>query len=224
MSGAESDLSELKIQLVGGNDLVQMIEPAGRGGRATPGLAALITDQTAQSVHIDHLPVEHLSDMQAAIADAGVPEQGVVIASLGAAFAEATARHDINDVEEWYLATAGDLVAEIRKGGAHVLVANASTYDPEHVTTFDCDAAEAPALVLHRLNLALIQLSVLDGISIIDADRIIAELAGETVVDGLLSYREPAVNALCAEIVRVLAEYRFFDSGHLVPQSGRRKD
>ena len=75
---------------------------------------------------------------------------------------------------------------------------------------------------IQQLNLAVMELSVLDGISVIDVDRIVAELGGREHVQEFLSYSPDARAAIRDELVRVLEEYGFFEPRPLLLQVGRR--
>ncbi len=81
---------------------------------------------------------------------------------------------------------------------------------------------QTPALFVQHLNCSLIRLSVLDGLSIIDADRIMSEIGGQSNVEEVLVYSTQACDLLCEELVRVLDDYGFFDDRPLLTQAGRR--
>ena len=106
--------------------------------------------------------------------------------------------------------------------GAHVIVFNASSFDPTDTTSCYSGVDDTPALFVQHLNCALIRLSMLDGISIIDTDRIISEIGGRSHVEKLLSYSPHACDLLCRELVRVLDDYGFFQDRPLLAQVGRR--
>lgn len=210
----------LDVLVLGTGDIVQIAGSTTEGGRADPDLVTRIEQHAGYRAAIEHRPIDRLTALAGSIRSEGAPSEGVVLTSISTAMAEAP---DVDDVEAWFLETAADLVAACREQGAHLVIASGSTFDPTDKTHSYRGIDDTPALIVHRLNLALIQLSVLDGISIIDADRIVAEIGAERGVDSLLSYRPMAVDALCAEIDRILVDYRFFEAGALVPQQGRRK-
>ena len=218
-----SSTDTIHVLLLGGADLVHMTMSPDQDGRATPSLEERLEEASggAVSAQVVHRPIETLSELASIVDEVDVPAGSVAVLSVSCALPEAS-EHE--DVEAWFSDTMASVIASLKARGAHVLIANASTYDPSERTHCYQGTPDPPALTLQRLDLALIELSVLDGISVIDADRIVAELGGDRVVDGLLSYRSEVANALCAEIGRILADYRFVESGPLVPQTGRRKD
>lgn len=107
--------------------------------------------------------------------------------------------------------------------GAHVIVFTVSSYDPDDAVHAYAGRAETPVERIHRLNLTLIQLSTHEGISLIDVDRIIAELGGAAHVPQRLVYSDEALTALRHEFQRVLADIGFFERRPLVLQVGQRK-
>lgn len=103
--------------------------------------------------------------------------------------------------------------------GAHVLVFNCSTVDPDHrISNYRGLAEEPVSIRAHRLNLALVGLSATEGISIIDVDRVLAELGAGPHVTHVLDYSPEACDAICREVLRVLADYGFFEERPLVMQ------
>ena len=121
-----------------------------------------------------------------------------------------------------YEAAMEELTGLAKERGVHVFVFNASSFDPDDTTSCYAAVADTPALLVQHLNHSVIRLSMLDGISIIDADRIVAEVGGRSHVDGLLSYSQHVGDLLCQELVRVLEEYGFFEERPLLAQVGRR--
>lgn len=120
-----------------------------------------------------------------------------------------------------------DLVAAVgiikEQGGAHVLVANASTVDPDdHVYNYHGRAVDPVALRIHRLDLMLIAVSHEEGVSIIDVDRLIAELGGAGNVLAATRYSENACERIAVETVRILEDYGFFDERPILAQVGAR--
>jgi hypothetical protein len=106
--------------------------------------------------------------------------------------------------------------------GCHVIVQNACSVDPDD-RTINYHGIEDPlSLRIHRLNLRLLELSMLEGISILDVDRIVAELGAGKHVTKVLDYSAEACEAIARELVRVLADYGFFEQRPLVLQLGRR--
>ncbi len=106
---------------------------------------------------------------------------------------------------------------------AHVLVVNTSTFDPaDETSSLYGLAAEPISMRAHRIDLALLQLSHEVGFSIIDVDRITAEAGCAQAVPAALGLSAAGSALVRDEIVRVLADYGFFDERSLVAQVGNR--
>ena len=118
-----------------------------------------------------------------------------------------------------------DLVAVIRqikeKVGAHILVTNVSTLDPDNPVFNYHGVAEEPwTLRGHRLNLMLIEVSHDEGISIIDVDRKIAEVGGDSAVTAAARYSQSGCEGIVEEIVRIVEDYGFLDDRPFLEQVG----
>jgi hypothetical protein len=107
--------------------------------------------------------------------------------------------------------------------GAHVIVFNCFTYDPHDGADNHHGIPETRAYRALAFNLALIELSMEHGISIIDVDRILAELGGAAHVSEAFRYSTPAREAIRDEFVRVLQDIGFFENRPLVMQVGRKR-
>jgi hypothetical protein len=105
---------------------------------------------------------------------------------------------------------------------AHVLVLNCSPLDPREHTHDYHGRPDTPAVRIQRYNLALIELSMQEGISIIDVHRLIAELGGERHVKGYGRYSAEAHSAISRESLRVLEDIGFFEPRPLVLQIGQK--
>ncbi|HLF04737.1 MAG TPA: hypothetical protein VI855_05920, partial [Dehalococcoidia bacterium] len=116
------------------------------------------------------------------------------------------------------------LIQEIKhRLGAHVIIYNCSSVDPEDtMSNYHGIKADPVALRIHKLNLALMQLSIREGISIIDVDRLIAELGGEQHVIKAMTYSNTALEAMGKEFLRVVEDIGFFEKRPLVMQAGRQ--
>lgn len=107
--------------------------------------------------------------------------------------------------------------------GAHIIVYNCSSVDPEdHTYSYYKLQDDVLSLRIHKFNFALIEISVSEGISIIDTDRLIAELGGERHVIKCLSYSKEACFAICQEFQRVIEDIGFFENRPLLMQIGQR--
>jgi hypothetical protein len=127
---------------------------------------------------------------------------------------------------EIFKETYAQLINRIKERlNAHVLVFNCSSLDPGDLTHNYRQVEDTLALRIHRFNLALMQLSMSEGVSIIDVDRLIAELkgGGEKHVLEALRYSKEVYQTLCEEFLRVLADIGFFEKRPLVMQVGQQK-
>lgn len=146
----------------------------------------------------------------------------VVILSLAA---EMDRLKEVGRSEAALAAVKADLVAAIRqvkeKVGAHILATNVSTLDPAHpVYTYHGVTEEPWTLRGHRLNLMLIEVSHDEGISIIDVDRKIAEVGGDSAVTAAARYSQAGCEGIVEEIVRIVEDYGFLDDRPLMEQVG----
>lgn len=116
----------------------------------------------------------------------------------------------------------GDAVAELmskaRRRPTVVIIANASTIDPGNTRTQATDVE----LALHHLDGCLLELSQREGLSVLDVDRVLAEVGGAALVAAPLRYHDDAHELLAAAIVEILVDYGLLDDRPLMPQTGRR--
>lgn len=130
----------------------------------------------------------------------------------------ANREESINAVRESMTAV---IEAVKRANGATMLIANASTVDPGDETFDYSGLTEEPlSLRAQRLDVLLVEMSHRLGISIIDVDRLIAELGAGEHVAAALDYSEAACARIAGEVVRVLEDYGFFDDRPLLEQVG----
>lgn len=107
---------------------------------------------------------------------------------------------------------------------AHVIMYNCSSFDPEDKqSNYYKRHDDTLAVRIQKFNLALMDISVLEGISIIDVDRLIAELGGGRHVLQCLSYSNEAYHAICQEFQRILKDIGFFENRPLIPQIGQKE-
>jgi hypothetical protein len=104
---------------------------------------------------------------------------------------------------------------------AHLLVFNCSSLDPDDDVHNYHGREDTLALRIHKLNLALMELSVEEGISIVDVDRQVAEMGGQRHVLAPCRYSEEAYEAVGREFLRVLEDIGFFEARPLVLQVGQ---
>ncbi len=107
--------------------------------------------------------------------------------------------------------------------GAHIIVYNCSTFDPGDRVHNYRGVEGGLGLRAHRFNLALIEISALEGISIIDVDRLIGEAGAGRHVLAPLRYSAGGFELIRAEFLRVLEDIGFFESRPLVMQVGQAR-
>lgn len=112
------------------------------------------------------------------------------------------------------------LVRMLKDVPTHVVVFNGSTFVPGESTASYARTEEPTGLRIARLDLALLELSADEGISVVDADRLLAELGADRHVRGAFRYDVVARGALRDELVRVVADYGFFELRPLIEQLG----
>jgi hypothetical protein len=129
------------------------------------------------------------------------------------------------DVQGLNVDIASGTTAVIRRSKEHdtrVIALNASTVHPGDAVSCYSGVGPTPGLTAHAIDLALIGLSMDEGISVIDVDRVIAELGGDEHVLDACAYSVAACEAIRDELVEVLADYGFFEDRPLLEQHGRR--
>ncbi len=113
------------------------------------------------------------------------------------------------------------IVAAYKAAGTRVIVANACTVDPD---SWDRSYAgrdgEPTGLRAHRLDAMLVRVSHDLGISVVDVDRVVAEIGAAGNLDAAMVYRPEAAARITDETVAVLADYGFFDDRPLLEQVG----
>lgn len=116
------------------------------------------------------------------------------------------------------------LVAEIKERlAAHIIVFNCFAFDPNDRTRSYFGVQDTPALRALKFNIALIDISTEEGISIVDVDRVLAELGGASHVTEAFRYSPRACELIRDEFFRVLQDIGFFERRPLVMQVGRKR-
>lgn len=117
------------------------------------------------------------------------------------------------------------LVAGIKaRLAAHVIVFNCFAFDPRERTRNYAGVPDTIALRALKFNLALIDISTDEGISIVDIDRLLTEVGGESHVAEVFDYSPRACELIRDEFLRVLQDIGFFESRPLIMQVGKKKD
>jgi hypothetical protein len=104
---------------------------------------------------------------------------------------------------------------------AHLIAFNGSNLDPTDSTMNYAQVPETVSERIRRLNLALLNVSIEEGISIVDVDRIVAESGGNRRVKGALRYSADVSAAICREFLRIIEDIGFFEQRPLLAQRGR---
>ena len=120
-----------------------------------------------------------------------------------------------------YTAAVRDVIGRVRETSeAHILLVGASTIGEDLALTYH-DRDDDHRLRSHRVNTAQIRLSMALGVSVIDVDRVIANVGGAGEVHGPLDYSDTAVTAICEELTYVIGDIGFFEERPLVAQVGQ---
>lgn len=212
--------THLKVLLAGGPGLADAVRGAGDGGRKLGrGLAARVGDaHPGTTVEISELPYHGAGALAAALRSGGdlaaSPPDILLLAP--------DPDHD-DDADQFELHLVDAVKSLRQQADARVIALNCCTVDPlDSMSRYD-GSPDTTALLLHRLDLKLIELSLAEGISIVDVDRIIADLGAAEHVRGVLDYSPAACEAICDELYAVIDDYGFFEHRPLVVQvsSGR---
>ncbi len=203
---------------------------AGTGGASAPirvlsyapeldgtALSRAVRERTAGAggAAVTDAPPPDTSTLAAALQAHGNLESYAVTV-LSAAFG-APDRDDGEHGSDRFFHDAVAAIDAVKRAGGRVLVVNASTVVPEPRSP----ERRARSLAIARRNVECIRLSVATGISVIDVDRIIAELGGDEHVVAACSYSSAARDAIADETARVLVDYGFFDERPVLEQIGR---
>ena len=108
------------------------------------------------------------------------------------------------------------LVRTLReRSGAPVLVLNCSSIDPaDTVFRYRGVGEDTWSVRAQKFNLALMRISALEGVSIIDVDRILGEMGADRHVSECACYSEEASRVIRQECLRVMEDIGVFhDSG-----------
>lgn len=221
----------LKLAILGGDDIADATLSRNDGGhKLQRGVRELVAASYPEiGLGVRHERCAGLTELRESLVTGSSSlisdPPDVVLLSLAAEAAGLGRR--ASTAEQAVHAVRADLVSVIElikeKVGAHVLVANVSTIDPADQPFNYHGLAEEPfTLRAHRLDLMLVGVSHDEGISIVDVDRLIAELGAAGNVDGPAAYGPEACARIAAEIVRIVDDYGFLDERPLLAQVGAR--
>lgn len=105
---------------------------------------------------------------------------------------------------------------------ARILAFNVSTFDPEDTTTTFSKIDSPYPLRIHELDLEIMRLSIDEGISVVDVDRVMAELGAGKHVPKVMELSPKAQEAVAEEFMRVVKDYGFFEKRPLLAQIGKK--
>lgn len=114
-------------------------------------------------------------------------------------------------------------VIAVAESGGQIVAFNCFAFDPDDATRNYFGLQDTLALRAMKFNRALIDLSIEEGISIVDVDRILAELGGTSHATGAFQYSLQACDLICAELFRIMQDIGFFEHRPLIPQMGRKR-
>lgn len=217
MSAKIGGRPELHLVVVGENDLVDVLAGSAEGGtKLDGGIVELIGEHTsgACTAMMTRLPRPPATGLRASLEEHRPAVADIVFLSLAPDVFESTPVSEVETALE-------DVIRQVKSWDAHVIILNACTIDPEVVISNYHGKNEGFAMRAHRLNLALMRLSIATGVSILDADRVIAEAGAAAVVEAPLRYTADGCRSILRESVRIIDEYGFFEHRPLIAQVGQ---
>lgn len=225
----------IRVTVLGGDAIRNALVSADMGGdHLSRGLTEIVAERPGDRAidlsfsHIQDVPTL-LTDLQDLSIDDPLSQQDnrcdvVIVATTNDAYRLTDLADDPNSAMETLadsLVETVDIIKE--RTGAHVLVANVATFDPSVTPTSLADLDDEPlSLRAHRVDLILLKLSHLLGVSIIDVDRVTAEAGASRVVPAAFELNSEGSQLVRDETLRVLDDYGFFDERQLAPQVGNR--
>ena len=122
---------------------------------------------------------------------------------------------------EQYFDATREVIGLIKeRSDVHVLLLGASTLGEPLLGSY-AGVEDDHRLRAHRVNAAQVRLSMALGVSLVDVDRVVANLGGAGQVLAPLDYSDAVLTAICDEIAYVLHDIGFFENRPLVAQVGR---
>jgi hypothetical protein len=221
-TGAEAPPETLVVLCLGGDEVCTALGD----GRS---LAAAIGRRTSRvpEVEVRHGPSGPLTDLLRTPGDWEPLLTGahVVVRSISP---DVEARHELPDgsgsgpLGDLVRPRLTDLVRRVKAAGPTFVAVNGATCDPDDDVHSYHDAGCTVALAVHRLDLELIHLSIAEGISVLDADRLQSQLGLDLGIEQALRYRQPLLDLLLDELALILDEYGWFDDRPILRQEGQR--
>ncbi|MDQ3501685.1 MAG: hypothetical protein ACR2NT_14545 [Acidimicrobiia bacterium] len=213
---------QLRVLAVGDAELIDLVASQQDGGtKLTKGLAEKVADDFdgKYKVELEFRPgasaAELIDDLAGLQAD---PPDVVILSLLPDIVGEG--RLDV----ESFRASLRALCAFLKEAGSYVLIANVSTFDrADTMTNYFGSSGDSPSLRAHKVASTILDLSNELGISVIDSDRLLAEIGAHGHVEGLGSYSAEASGVIRDEIYRIMADYGFFEERPLLAQAGAKQ-
>ncbi|MGI8517438.1 MAG: hypothetical protein ACR2ME_03715 [Acidimicrobiia bacterium] len=213
---------QLRVLAVGGAELIDLVASREDGGtKLTKGLAEKVTDDFdgKYKVELESRAGATAAELVADLAGLQADPPDVVVLSL-LPDVVAAGRLDV----ETFRAALRALCVSLKEAGSYVLIANVSTVDSaDTVTNYFGWSGDSPNLRAHKVASTILDLSNQLGISVIDSDRLLAEIGAHGHVESLGHYSADASAVIRDEIYRILADYGFFEERPLMAQAGAKQ-
>lgn len=213
---------EIRVACLGGSDVVAaLISKSDGGSHRDSAFREAVTNEFGDgfSVSFSGSPVESSRALLEMIrADHAVfdPAPDIVVLSV-----VPDVDKDIDPSE--FRSNLAEAIGTIKsRYDARIIAFNASTFDPADETTTFANVQRPYPLRIHQLDLELMRLAVSEGISLIDVDRLMAELGAGKHVPAVLEHSPKALEAIGDEFMRVVKEYGFFEKRPLLAQVGKK--
>lgn len=116
-----------------------------------------------------------------------------------------------------------DIIMKGKQCNSHILIFNVSSIFPGDLIHNYHVSQNHFSLFTAKNILAIFHLSLLEGISVIDVDRLVAELGADNHVTGFGTYSATAYNAIGEEFISVMNDISFFENRPLMKQLGTRQ-
>lgn len=210
----------LRILTIGGDELTDVIASSKDGGRK---LASGLREKLATAyegkfdVDVTTHPAVTMKELGDIVPSLKASPDVVLLSVL----ADVTGKGHLDT--DGFEADARRVANSLKEMGAHVIFANVSTIDPhDTVTNYHGLSDDPPSLRAHKTALAILDLSNQLGVSVVDADRLLAEMGAAPHVEKIGHYDSQASDVICEEIKRILEDYGFFENRPLMAQSGKR--
>lgn len=211
---------KLHVLAVGATELFDFLLSMERGGgKLDSGLQERVSETYGGRFEIDleTLPGAPLAELSDRLVNLERTPDVIVLSVLPDVLRDGSL-----DIDE-FRSDSGRLCGMLKDMGIYVLIANIATFDPlDSVTNYSDVIGDTPSLRAHKVAAAIIYLSNELGISVIDADRLLAEMGAANHVESIGRYSAAACAVICSEVQHILEDYGFFEERPLVLQAGKQ--